>query len=128
LVEEMITQFDEIFHDKNLKVNYQLDEKEIYASPYLTEVLLSNLISNAIRHNYKNGEIVINLSAGSLVVQNTGNEPELNDEKIFARFQKSSGSEGSGLGLTISKQICENFGFSLKYSFDGVYHTFKVEF
>jgi len=128
LVEEMITQFEEIFHDKELKVTYQLEDKEIYASPYLTEVLLSNLISNAIRHNYKSGEIVIGLNAESLVVKNTGNDDELNGEKIFARFHKSSGSEGSGLGLTISKQICENFGFSLKYSFEGVYHTFRVEF
>lgn len=128
LAEETITQFDEIFQDKKLKVNSCLNDKEIYASHYLTEVLLSNLISNAIRHNYKGGEVVINLSGESLVVQNTGNVAELNEEKIFTRFHKSSGSEGSGLGLTISKQICENFGFSLKYSFEGMYHTFSVVF
>ncbi|WP_295671451.1 HAMP domain-containing sensor histidine kinase [uncultured Mucilaginibacter sp.] len=128
LTEEMVTQFEEIFQDKDLKVTSSLTDKEIYASPYLTEVLLSNLISNAIRHNYNGGEVVISLTADSLVVQNTGNGAELNEEKIFTRFHKSSGSEGSGLGLTISKQICENFGFSLKYSFEGLYHTFAVDF
>ncbi|MDR3693068.1 HAMP domain-containing sensor histidine kinase [Mucilaginibacter sp.] len=128
LTEEMVMQFEEIFQDKELKVSYTLNDKEIYASPYLTEVLLSNLINNAIRHNYIGGEVVINLTGDSLVVQNTGNAAELNEEKIFTRFHKSSGSEGSGLGLTISKQICGNFGFSLKYSFEGVYHTFTVEF
>ena len=127
LVEEMIVQFDEIFQDKDLKLTYSLDDKEIYASRYLAEILLSNLLSNAIRHNYTGGEIMINLTADSLIIQNTGDDLPLKDE-IFTRFHKSSGSEGSGLGLTISRQICENFGFSLNYYFRDGYHTFIVDF
>ncbi|WP_428329977.1 sensor histidine kinase [Mucilaginibacter sp.] len=128
LAEEMIVQFEEIFQDKGIKLTYKLAPKEIYASKYLAEILLSNLISNAIRHNHKNGEIIINLDAGRFIIQNTGNSEALPDEKIFTRFHKSSGSEGSGLGLTISKQICENFKFSLKYSFIDKYHTFIIDF
>lgn len=127
LVEELIAQFEEIFLDKELKLTYTLEDKEIYANRYLVEILLSNLISNAIRHNYKGGEIVINLSAESLTIQNTGEDVPLHD-KIFTRFHKSSGSEGSGLGLTISRQICENFGFSLNYQFKAPYHIFTVSF
>ncbi len=128
LVEEMIIQFEEIFHDKELKLTYKLEDKEIYASRYLVEILLSNLISNAIRHNHAAGEIIINLTADSLIIQNTGNNEALPDEKIFTRFHKSSGSEGSGLGLTISRQICESFGFSLDYKFQPPFHTFTVRF
>ena len=127
LVVEMIVQFDEIFQDKNLKITYNLDEKVINASRYLVEILLNNLISNAIRHNYKGGEIVINLNAESLVVKNTG-ENELLAEEIFSRFHKSSVSEGSGLGLTISRQICENFGFTLDYALEIPFHVFTVRF
>jgi signal transduction histidine kinase len=128
LVEEMIVQFDEIFQDKGLKLTCTLDDKEIYASRYLAEILLSNLISNAIRHNYRGGEIIINLNNESLVIKNTGETDALPDEKIFTRFHKSSGSEGSGLGLTISRQICENFNFSLNYSFGDGYHIFRIGF
>ena len=91
------------------------------------EILLSNLISNAIRHNYKGGEIMINLTSENLIIQNTGENVSLPDQ-IFTRFHKSSGSEGSGLGLTISRQICENFGFSLNYQFKAHYHIFTVSF
>ncbi len=128
LVEEMIVQFEEIFHDKEIQLSHTLDDKEIYASRYLVEILLSNLISNAIRHNYKGGKINITLTAEKLMIENTGEGAALNDEKIFTRFHKSSASEGSGLGLTISRQICENFGFSLNYSFLNAYHTFTVDF
>jgi signal transduction histidine kinase len=127
-VEEMLVQFEEIFQDKELTLICTLDEKEIYASHYLVEILLSNLVSNATRHNRAGGEIRINLNAKNLIVQNTGNDGPLQDDKIFTRFHKSSGSEGSGLGLTISRQICENFGFSLDYCFKDGYHTFIVDF
>jgi signal transduction histidine kinase len=127
LVDDMIIQFEEIFQDKDLKVTYALDEKEIYASRYLAEILMSNLISNAIRHNHNGGEVIIKLTEEQLVIQNTGDDLTLPDE-IFTRFHKSSGSEGSGLGLTISRQICQNFGFSLDYRFQSPFHTFIVKF
>jgi len=127
LVEEMIIQFEEIFQAKDLKLTYRLGDKEIYASSYLVEILLNNLISNAIRHNHNGGEVIINLTDQHLLIQNTGDQLPLPNE-IFTRFHKSSGSEGSGLGLTISRQICENFGFSLNYYFKEGYHTFIVDF
>ena len=128
LIQEKLNQFEEIYQDKNIVVNAVLNEKEIYASPYLAEVLLNNLINNAIRHNHNVGRIMIELNDEQLVIQNTGDEPELNSEKIFTRFHKSSRSEGSGLGLTISKQICESFNFKLEYTYTGIYHTFTVRF
>jgi signal transduction histidine kinase len=127
-IEELATQFEEIFHDKDLKVNCKLNDKELRASPYLVDILLNNLLSNAIRHNHKGGEINIKLTTEQLVIQNTGAPAPLQNEQIFTRFHKSSDSEGSGLGLTISRQICENLKFKLKYTFEGIYHTFTVRF
>jgi signal transduction histidine kinase len=127
-LDELLVQFEEIFQDKDLKVNYELADKELLANPYLVDVLLNNLLSNAIRHNYKGGTINIKLTNDHLVIQNTGENTALESDQIFIRFQKSSDSEGSGLGLTISQQICENLKFTLRYSFEGAYHTFIVAF
>ncbi|MDN5287919.1 MAG: sensor histidine kinase [Mucilaginibacter sp.] len=128
LTKEMLTQFEEIFQDKGIRLSYHLDEKQIYASRYLIEILLNNLLSNAIRHNHTGGEVRVNLTAQSLTVENTGEMAALQEEQIFTRFHKSSHSEGSGLGLTISRQICESFNFSLNYSFQTPYHNFTVSF
>ena len=127
ILKETLTQFEEIFPGKQIVLSYTIDKKEIYASRYLVEILLNNLIGNAVRHNYKRGEVIISLTGESLVIKNTGENAALPGE-IFTRFHKSSGSEGNGLGLTISKQICENFGFELNYSFINNYHTFTVKF
>ena len=127
-IEELIIQFEEIFHDKDLKVKCELIDKELYTSTYLIDILLNNLVSNAIRHNYKGGEIHIKLTDESLVIQNTGENAPLQEKQIFIRFHKSTESEGSGLGLTISRQICENLKFTLNYSYGASYHTFTVTF
>ncbi len=128
VIEGLIIQFDDIYRDKGLKLTYNLQKKSVYASRHLIEILLSNLIINAMRHNYPGGEIIISLTEKRFIIQNTGNNEPLNDEKIFVRFHKSSSSEGSGLGLTISRQICENFNLLLYYSFSSPYHTFTITF
>ncbi|MGZ3752919.1 MAG: sensor histidine kinase, partial [Mucilaginibacter sp.] len=73
-------------------------------------------------------QINIKLINEFLVIQNTGDVDALQNDQIFTRFHKSSGSEGSGLGLTISRQICENLKFTLNYRFEAPYHTFIVTF
>ncbi|HVS93502.1 MAG TPA: HAMP domain-containing sensor histidine kinase [Mucilaginibacter sp.] len=127
-IEELIIQFEEIFHDKELIVDVKLIDKELHASPYLLDILLNNLLGNAIRHNHFSGKIIILLNKQELEIKNTGGNASLQQDLIFKRFHKSSESDGSGLGLTISKQICENLGFKLSYLFDAGYHTFTVTF
>ena len=127
-VDELVIQFEEIFLDKELKVSCNLTDKQITANPYLVDVLLNNLLSNAIRHNHPGGEINIILTADQLSIQNTGENQTLQKDQLFTRFHKSLSSEGSGLGLTISREICENLGFTLTYGFENNYHIFTVVF
>lgn len=127
-IEDLLIQFEEIFIDKELKISTDLDEKELLTSTYLVDILLNNLVGNAIRHNHAGGEIRIKLTDALLVIQNTGSTEALKHDDIFTRFHKSSESEGSGLGLTISKQICENLNFTLNYNYHAPYHTFTVIF
>jgi len=127
-VEDMLIQFEEIFLDKELKVTTELGEKELVTSTYLVDILLNNLLGNAIRHNRVGGEIRIKLTDELLTIQNTGATESLKDDAIFTRFHKSTESEGSGLGLTISRQICENLNFTLNYCYKAPFHTFTVNF
>jgi signal transduction histidine kinase len=114
--------------ENRLKISLTLNNKEIYGSQYLVDILLNNLLINAIRHNHFGGEIIIELTEQCLTISNTGDNAPLASDQIFKRFHKSSGSEGSGLGLTISRQICENLGFRLEYSFLKPYHRFRINF
>ena len=128
LLSELLVQFEEIFFAKKLTVSCNLNDKEITGSKYLAEILLSNLLSNAIRHNKPGGTIAVTLTGERLTIKNTGEIGPLPAGSVFNRFYKSSGSEGSGLGLTISRQICENLSFRLDYGFQDGLHIFTVDF
>lgn len=128
IIEEKLHQFHELIQSKHIGVIYTLADKEITASKYLVDILINNLFSNAIKHNNVYGTIRISLSGNILVFQNTGDEGPLNGGEIFERFKKSKTSEGTGLGLTIVKNICSQYNFKLSYYFEDPLHTFQIEF
>lgn len=127
LIKGKLRQFNELFQKDQLQVNYDLSAKMLIMSRYLADILLNNLFSNAIRHNEKNGKIYISLTDHQLIFSNTGKNHTL-DNNIFERFSKSDHSEGMGLGLAISMQVCNLYGFTMKYSREQNLHTFTILF
>lgn len=128
LLEQKIRQFKELIHSHELILITQLDHKELVMNRYLADMLINNLLSNAIRHNYRGGEINISLTAQELSMSNTGNGEGLITDKAFERFYKNTASEGMGLGLAISKQICALYHFKLNYQYMEGRHTFVIVF
>lgn len=101
----------------------------VQANKSLMEVLVNNLLTNAIRYNYEGGSIRLECSGRALLVANTSHLPPLNQERLFERFHKESGQQQSiGLGLAISKKICSLYGFALRYQHHENEHIFSVSF
>ncbi|WP_121812253.1 sensor histidine kinase [Mucilaginibacter kameinonensis] len=125
---DKVGQFAEITSKKSIVVTSKTESVTVTASPYLIDILLNNLLGNAIRHNNNYGQIRINLNKEQLSIANTGLPNKLDADKIFERFEKSPASEGTGLGLTIARNICEGYGWKLDYSFNNPYHTFTIRF
>ncbi|WP_316797706.1 HAMP domain-containing sensor histidine kinase [Pedobacter frigidisoli] len=127
LIMQKVKQFQEIFERDGLTVKISLEEKTIDMSRYLADILLNNLFSNAVRHNIKGGNIVVDLSPTRLVISNTG---RANDDtaRLFERFSKSSESEGMGLGLAITKQVCNLYGYQIDYKQEAELHYFSISF
>jgi signal transduction histidine kinase len=99
------------------------------ANPMLWEVLLSNLLGNAIRHCEEGGQIEIHLSEESLRMSNPGKPLSRSPESLFERFQKGDPASASpGLGLAIVKQICETYGWKITYEVLGSLHTIEIRF
>ena len=96
-------------------------------NPYLAEIMLSNLIKNAIRHNVEGGKLLIDFNKEKIVISNTGSKNKIDKDILFKRFHKSSSSSDSlGLGLAIVLKICEVYGFSLEYDYKNEMHCMKV--
>ncbi|WP_201987570.1 sensor histidine kinase [Hymenobacter rubidus] len=95
----------------------------------LAQLLLNNLLSNAIRHNVAGGKIRLRLSADELLLQNTGHAPSAPVEELFGRFKKGNAALDSiGIGLAIVKRIGELYGHRLSYTYEAGWHTIRVAF
>ncbi len=82
----------------------------IEIDPVRIREVLANVVSNAIRHTPEHGTIAISVETigDRLVVtvkDNGAGIPPENLDKIFDRFYKGETSRGSGLGLTIAKNL-----------------------
>ncbi len=104
-------------------------ELKAYMDPSLANIVIGNLIKNAIFHNTAKGTVRIEISGLSVKICNSGTVEPLDREKIFTRFYKSgSKTAGTGLGLAIVKAICVMYGFTITYSYGDNGHCFTLHF
>jgi signal transduction histidine kinase len=78
--------------------------------PVRIREVLTNLISNALRHSSENGRVSVTASAqaNTVVVAVNDSGCGISEEdllRIFDRFYKGHDSRGSGLGLTIARNL-----------------------
>jgi two-component system OmpR family sensor kinase/two-component system sensor histidine kinase BaeS len=87
--------------------------------PVRVREVLTNLISNALRHTSENGRVSVSAAAqpDAIVVavsDNGGGIPAEDLPRIFDRFYKGHGSRGSGLGLTIARNLVVAHGGEMR--------------
>lgn len=114
-IKNVLLNFSDFITSKNLIVETKFADKiSIKANQSLINILFSNLISNAIKHNNAGGNIFIELKDDRLILSNSAVKQNYNTSKFFNRFYKESPlSDSVGLGLTISKKICDLYNFDL---------------
>jgi signal transduction histidine kinase len=128
LINESLALLKDFADNKNIKIETETSGEVIMAgNRILVELLINNLLMNAIRHNSENGEIWIRLTGDQLLVSNSG-KTALDNERIFKRFSKLSNEKsGSGLGLALVKEICNRYNWAVSYQFRDHAHHFTVQ-
>lgn len=127
---KMIEQYRNALSQKKVSIQTNVvQDFFIIGNSTLVEILIGNLLSNAIRHNIQEGMINILLDSGKVCVSNSGPSNALNGERLFQRFQKQTSDTNSvGLGLEIVKRICNIYHADITYSFSDGTHSFNLFF
>jgi len=129
LVVQSMDALQEHFKEKNISIGSDIQpDVELKGNSGLTEVLINNLIINAIRHTSPGGAIRVALSKSGFEVRNSGGQA-LNPDLLFKRFSRmSADNSGSGLGLSIVQEVCKLHRWWVTYNFENGEHIFSVTF
>lgn len=128
LIGDKMAQLEDLVSAKQLGLTVNTVPVSLEMDEYLAEILLGNLLNNAVRHNLAGGRIAVDLVHGGLRISNTYYPLGFDSSGIFDRFQKGDRSQGTGLGLAIVKQICDRYRFGIQYAYMEGQHVFTLSF
>lgn len=130
IVEQSVSNFKDICNLKGLTLKSSIEPKVmIKINAAMSDILVSNLLKNAVRYNVSDGWINVRLTKKQLVVENIGLDPKIPTNQLFERFRKSNQSGQSlGLGLAIVKKICDVNQLRVDYIFKDQVHQLIIKF
>jgi two-component system sensor histidine kinase BaeS len=118
LISSLLQGIHPLFEEKGLSVEV-VNERPfaVKTDPEKLEIILRNIINNALRHTEK-GRVTVDYGIAGpgtenffVSVQDTGGGIEEKDlELVFRRFHKGEESTGIGLGLAIARELAEVMG------------------
>ena len=114
VLEQILDQYKVLAQSRSLTIDNQIPAKQVYMDPAILKLVLSNVISNAVKHSDVGGEIQLRLEEGTrLAVENTSQEMvETAEMPMTASRQKKEG----GLGLFVVQHLLDHE--ELAYQFD----------
>lgn len=110
--------FENLIESKDLELHCNIEDMTIVSSESLLELVINNLVSNAIKFTDNGGKISISLKDidGYAVIKvkdtGCGMSKEIGDH-IFEKFYQgdtSRAKEGNGLGLALVKRVIDIIG------------------
>ncbi|MFG6686471.1 sensor histidine kinase [Mariniflexile sp. HNIBRBA6329] len=127
IISRIIQDFSDYAEFQKIKITYVKDaDWKFKMNKNLADMLVINLVKNAIIHNKTGGDLNIHLTASYFTIKNTSNLTQMHIDKLFKRFNKNSTNKNStGLGLAIIKAIADVSDLQINYSYNQR-HIFKI--
>lgn len=128
VLEGIIKKYQLLASKKNIKINNYILNENMYIGKSSLKIIISNLISNAVKYTDDNGVIDIEIQNGWLCFKNTFNDKRKVDlDRIFQVDFNLNKEDSNGLGLYIVKNILNNYNIGYKVKHDKDKFVFMIE-
>ena len=108
MTQSLIKDYAFLAKERELQVDISLTHQQAYINPSVMKLILSNLISNAIKHSTPGGLVRIGEREGELYIENSCSPEE--QEKLAQSFSENASrkAKGSGMGIFVVKSLLEH--------------------
>lgn len=108
MTQSLVKDYALLAKERELHVDISLTHQQAYINPSVMKLILSNLISNAIKHSTPGGLVRIGEREGELFIENSCSPEE--QEKLAQSFSENASrkAKGSGMGLFVVKSLLEH--------------------
>jgi len=134
IIINIISQNRLLMKEKNIQIKFiNFENIKIKGHPLLIQMMISNIIQNAIKYSHKDSIIEVSLNKNNITIKDYGLGIKENELKnIFDRFyrvEQSRTNKGYGLGLSIVKLIASIHNFKIEVqSKYNKYSIFTINF
>ncbi|UBM61960.1 HAMP domain-containing histidine kinase [Candidatus Sulfidibacterium hydrothermale] len=129
LIQKQVDDFQPLMDSRRVKPEVHFDgSPKVVMDKDLADILVRNLVKNAVKHNVENGFVRIWLTEKKFVIENSGQDPGMPTEELFEQFSRASDQGFMGIGLAIVKKIIEHYHWSIQYHFKDEVHRIVVNF
>ena len=120
VLEESINYYAPLCESKRIKVEVDMEPTMFNMPQAQLKLLYGNLIGNAIKYSPANSTLKLSIYDGIVRIKDEGIGIEKKKQKeIFKKFKRGTEySGGFGVGLSIVKSICDEYGIGLKLDSD----------
>ncbi|MDR0976232.1 MAG: HAMP domain-containing histidine kinase [Prevotellaceae bacterium] len=129
LLDELLDDLLDIYESKHIDLVRTAGEPPllVHGNRTLIQILLTNLVKNALLHNVDGGQLRIDTTPASLTIKNSGEHP-LDPDGLFRRFYRDQNAkaDSTGLGLAIAHTIAVASSLTLTYRWDAGMHLFTL--
>ena len=128
LVQDALMPFETIARAKSVEVDLTLSDATIEADRDLMSHALENICANAFRH--AGSYVRVRADEHSFSVTNDGDVPGEDEVgSLFSRYATTQAAHGgTGIGLALTKEICDLHGFALSAALEGDLLCVRIDF
>ena len=128
ILEDVLKKYDILANQKNININNYLSDEDIYIGKNALNIVLSNLIGNAVKYTEIDGNIDIWADEDWLYIKNSYNNDSDSDmDKVFENNFDWNKANSNGLGLYIVSNLLNNYDIEYKIMKNDEFFVFKIK-
>ena len=128
ILEDVLKKYDILANQKNININNYLSDEDIYIGKNALNIILSNLIGNAVKYTEIDGNIDIWADEDWLYIKNSYNNDSDSDmDKVFENNFDWNKANSNGLGLYIVSNLLNNYDIEYKIMKNDEFFVFKIK-